>query len=143
MRQLYYPFRLWKERVSKKVKPIFLVYSNGIFSLYEYEFQYPNLHNSLVLIKHKNYSIEDTDIEISGLQDVMNGVVIQQEPEIPFPQADCFQRVINICELLSTQVLSRENVTERYAFDIRQTNYLAILVLLKNDTTNRGSLSTI
>lgn len=123
VRQLYYPFRVWRERVSKKVKPIFLVYSNSIFSLYEYEFQDPNSYNSLVLIKHKNYSIEDTNIEISDLQDVMNGAVIQKEPEIPFPQADCFQRVINICELLSTQVLSRENVTERYAFDIRQTNY--------------------
>ena len=36
VRQLYYPYRVWSNRVTKKVKPIFLVYSNGIFSLYEY-----------------------------------------------------------------------------------------------------------
>ena len=45
------------------------------------------------------------------------------EPEISFPQANCFERVINICELLNTQEMSREQVTEEYAFDIRQTNY--------------------
>lgn len=45
------------------------------------------------------------------------------EPEISFPQADSFQRVINICELLESQELSRDDVTEEYDFDIRQTNY--------------------
>ena len=38
IRQLYYPYRVWENRLSKKVKPIFLVYSNGIYRLYEYEF---------------------------------------------------------------------------------------------------------
>src|SRR5699024_11404678 len=42
---------------------------------------------------------------------------------ISFPQANSFERVINICELLNAQELSREQVTEEYAFDIRQTNY--------------------
>ena len=46
-----------------------------------------------------------------------------QEPQIPFPQADSFERVINICELLNEQELSRNEVTEQYAFDVRQTNY--------------------
>ncbi|MBO4714825.1 MAG: transcriptional regulator, partial [Verrucomicrobia bacterium] len=44
-------------------------------------------------------------------------------PSISFPQADSFERVINVCELLFTQELSREDITEEYAFDIRQTNY--------------------
>lgn len=124
VRQLYYPFRVWQSRVSKKVRPVFLVYSNGIYSLYEYEFQDPNVYNSLVLIKHKNYSIEDTDIEMSDLMDVAAQIsAFVPDPEISFPQADSFQRVINICELLESQELSRDDVTEEYAFDIRQTNY--------------------
>lgn len=124
VRQLYYPFRVWQSRVSKKVKPIFLVNSNGIYSLYEYEFQNPNIYNSLVLVKHKNYSIEDTDIEMSDLMDVVAQIsAFVSEQSISFPQADSFQRVINICELLESQELSRDNVTEEYAFDIRQTNY--------------------
>ena len=123
VRQLYYPYRVWRDRVTKKVKPIFLVYSNGIFSLYEYEFQNPDSYNSLVLVKHKNYSIEDTAIELSDLQHVAFRTKTVAEPNISFPQANSFERVINICELLNAQELSREQVTEEYAFDIRQTNY--------------------
>jgi hypothetical protein len=123
VRQIYYPFRVWSTRITKKVKPIFLVYTNGVFSLYEYEFQKPDSYNSLVLIKHKNYSIEDTAIELSDLQDVASQTQINPEPYISFPQANNFERVINICELLNVQNLSREQVTEEYAFDIRQTNY--------------------
>lgn len=123
VRQLYYPYRVWNSRVTKKVRPIFLVYSNGIFSLYEYEFQNPDSYNSLVLVKHKNYSIEDTVISLGDLQDTASHVQMLPEPKVSFPQANSFERVINICELLYAQELSREQVTEEYAFDIRQTNY--------------------
>lgn len=123
VRQLYYPFRVWSSRITKKVRPIFLVYSNGVFSLYEYEFQNRSSYNSLILIKHKNYSIEDTCIEISDLLEISRRVQTVAEPEVPFPQANCFERVINLCELLYSQDLSREQVTEKYAFNIRQTNY--------------------
>ena len=65
IRQLYYPFRVWNNRVTKKVRPVFLVHTNGIFSLYEYEFKDSDVYNSLKLVKQKNYSIEDTAIEIT------------------------------------------------------------------------------
>lgn len=124
VRQLYYPYRVWQRRVSKTVRPIFLVYSNGIYSLYEYEFQDPDVYNSLVLVKHRNYSIEDTSIEMPDLMDVATQISsFVPEPQISFPQADSFERVINICELLESQELSRDEITEEYAFDIRQTNY--------------------
>ena len=124
IRQLYYPYRVWENRLSKKVKPIFLVYSNGIYRLYEYEFQNSAIYNSLVLIKHKNYAIEDTSIEMSDLiEEAAQISQVVPEPEVSFPQADSFERVINMCELLSHQELSRDAVTEKYAFDIRQTNY--------------------
>jgi len=31
VRQLYYPFRVWQNRVTKSVRPVFLIYSNGIY----------------------------------------------------------------------------------------------------------------
>jgi hypothetical protein len=123
IRQLYYPYRLWKNNVAKKVKPIFLVYSNGIFSLYEYEFQDPNNYNSLVLVKHKNYCIESVDISLKEILTVLNRTTIIDEPEIAFPQADSFKRVINLCELLAEGEKSRDEITLNYAFDPRQTNY--------------------
>ena len=123
IRQLYYPYRTWKDRVAKVVRPLFLVYSNGIYRLYEYTFEDPDCYNSLVLVKQKNYSIEDTRIEDTDIEDVLNSVTAIREPNVPFPQADRFERVINLCELLSEQELSRNDVTELYAFDSRQTNY--------------------
>lgn len=123
VRQLYYPFRVWQSRVTKTVRSLFMVYSNGIYRLYEYAFQDKNNYNSLVLISQKNYSIEDTAIELKDIEAVLQNRIITMEPQIPFPQANSFDRVINICELLGEQELSRNDVTEQYAFDTRQTNY--------------------
>lgn len=123
IRQLYYPFCVWQGRITKPVKPIFLVYSNGIYRLYEYAFDDPNNYNSLRLVKQRNYSIEDTAISVSDIQAVLARTDIVSEPPIPFPQADKFDRVINLCELVSTQELDRTYVTEHYDFDVRQTNY--------------------
>jgi len=123
VRQLYYPFRAWQGRVTKPVRPLFLVYSNGIYRLYEYAFQDLCDYNSLVLVSQKSYTVEDTVIEITDIQDVLRRARTVPEPRIPFPQADSFERVINICELLNEQELSRNDVTEQYAFDVRQTNY--------------------
>ena len=105
VRQLYYPFRLWKNKVSKEVKSIFLIYTNGIFSLYEYKFENPKNYNSLVLIKHKRYSLEANDITLCDIQHILQATKVVKEPEIPFPQADSFERVINLCELLRAYLL--------------------------------------
>ena len=51
VRQLYYPYRAWCDRVTKKIKPVFLVFSNGVFYLYQYEFTDPQNYNSLSLVK--------------------------------------------------------------------------------------------
>jgi hypothetical protein len=129
IRQLYYPFRLWQSRISKAVRPLFLIYSNGVYRLCEYIFTEVNNYNSLILVKQKNYIVEDNVIKLSDVERLIykspfsTGKYLMPEPPIPFPQADSFERVINICELLNQQDLSRSEVTERYDFDERQTNY--------------------
>lgn len=123
IRQLYYPYRLWLNNVTKKVVPIFLVYSNSIFTLYEYEFQDINNYNSLVLVKQKNYSLDSVEIVLDDIITVLDKVKITSEPEISFPQADSFKRVINLCELLFDGSKTKDEITMNYAFDERQTNY--------------------
>lgn len=140
VRQLYYPYRVWKNRITKPVRPLFLVYSNGIYRIYEYEFTDPNNYSSISLVKQRNYSIEDTAITVDDIQQVLQNTILENEPQIPFPQADSFERVINICELLNDQDLSRNDVTDRYAFDARQTNYYTdaarYLGLIEKDREN-------
>lgn len=124
VRQLYYPYRLWKNKINKPVRPVYMVYSNGIFNVYEYKFENDENYSSIKLVKSKKYSIEDTEIDIQDIQDVFNNVNgFYEEPEIAFPQADSFERVINLCELLLDEPRTKSDITENYAFDERQTNY--------------------
>ena len=124
VRQLYYPYRLWKSKINKPVRPIYMVYSNGIFNVYEYKFENDEDYSSIKFVKSKKYSIEDTDIEIADIEDIYNSInEFVEEPEIAFPQADSFERVINLCELLSDEPKTKNEITENYAFDERQTNY--------------------
>ena len=123
IRQLYYPYRLWKSRICKQIRPVFFIYSNGIYRLYEYKFTDTNNYNSLFLVKFKKYSVEDTAITANDIQRLIIHSNPAPEPAIPFPQADKFERVINLCELLYENSMSQEEITEQYSFDTRQTKY--------------------
>lgn len=122
IRQLYYPFRVWSERVTKTVKSIFLIFSNGMFNLYQYQFEEPQNYNSLKLVKQKNYVIV-TEICLADIENLLRTVPLVQEPDISFPQADRMSRIINLIELLNEKPMTKQNITSEYAFDERQTNY--------------------
>ena len=38
VRQLYYPYRHWKEKVLKNIVPVFFAYDNGIYNIFIYSF---------------------------------------------------------------------------------------------------------
>lgn len=123
IRQLFYPFKAWSRRVTKKVRPVFFVFSNSIFHLYEYAFDAADDYNSIRLIQQRKYSLESTDIALQDIESIAAAAEPCAEPDIPFPQADSFARVINLCEILYARSLTREEATQEYAFDGRQTNY--------------------
>lgn len=122
IRQLYYPFRVWHNRVDKIVKPVFLIFSNGVFYLYQYQFEDPQNYNSLQLVKQKNYAIT-TKIHLRDIENLLETVPPIQEPDISFPQADRMSRIINLIELLNETPMTKQDITSQYAFDERQTNY--------------------
>jgi len=124
VRQLYYPYKLWNSKVHKQVRPIFLTYTNGVFHLREYAFTNVNHYNSLVLVKHRKYVVQEGSFNIEALSEILDRTRAIKEPEIPFPQADSFERVINLCELLKQkEFISKEEITQNYDFDTRQTDY--------------------
>ena len=122
IRQLYYPFRVWSGRVTKTVKPVFLIFSNGVFNLYQYQFDNPQNYNSLHLVKQKNYVIA-TEIGLTDIDNLLRTVPLVNEPDISFPQADRMSRIVNLIELLNEKPMSKQDITSEYAFDERQTNY--------------------
>jgi hypothetical protein len=141
VRQLFYPYRLWSGKINKKIRPIFLTYTNGIFHLREYTFKNSEHYNSIELVKQRKYVFQDTVINIETIQQILTSTKIVDEPEIPFPQADSFERIINLCELLSQKdSLTKEEITQKYDFEARQTNYYGnagkYLKLLERTQTN-------
>ena len=125
IRQLFYPYKLWTQKVNKKVRPVFLTYTNGVFYLREYTFTNSGHYNSIQLVKQGKYLIqEDSIINIEVIQNILHKVLPIQEPRIPFPQADSFGRVINLCELLKQKnTLTKEEITQEYDFSWRQAGY--------------------
>ena len=124
IRQLYYPFRLWSSKIEKPVHPIFLTYSNGIFHFKKYKFTDPNHYNSIDLIYEKRYAISKEVIKKKTILDLIDSVEIVEEPEIAFPQADSFERIINLCELIHQNGgMTAFEITSNYDFDKRQTSY--------------------
>ncbi|ABS24171.1 translation elongation factor [Bacillus paranthracis] len=123
VRQLYYPYRLWQAKTYKEVKPVFFTYSNDIFSFFIYEFTDPHRYNSAKLIGQKDFIIAHEELELEDIVEVFHTVHIQPEPEIPFPQADSFPRIVDLLGLLVENDLSKDDITRNYDFDERQTGY--------------------
>jgi hypothetical protein len=124
IRQLYYPFRLWSNKSTKQVHPIFLTCTNGIFHLREYTFDNVCVYNSIRLSREKRYTFSGESIRIEDIKEILRNNSCVLESAIPFPQANAFERLINLCELLDASgSLSRSFITRNYDFDIRQTNY--------------------
>jgi hypothetical protein len=123
IRQLYYPYRLWVDKISKKVVPIFLCYSNDIFHFFIYKFEDKNDYNSIRLVEQKNFTFAPERIDLGEIVDLVRGTTLVDEPEEPFPQADKFERVVDLLALLKTENLRATFITSNYDFDPRQTNY--------------------
>lgn len=133
IRQLYYPYRLWELKISKPVRSHFLTYTNGVFHLREFAFDALSHYNSIRLIKQKRYRIKENTaliINTELIQSLLNNSKITLEPEIPFPQADSFERIINLCEILRNKTsITKEHLLSYYdfkqsdTFDMRQVDY--------------------
>lgn len=123
VRQLYYPYRLWLGKTHKEVKPVFFTYSNDIFSFFIYEFTDPKRYNSLKLIGQKDFILAHEALELEDIVEVLHRVQMVPEPEVPFPQADSFTRVVDLLGMLVENDMGKEEITRNYDFDVRQTGY--------------------
>lgn len=130
VRQIYYPYRTWtkkleEKRINKKVRNIFLTYSDGNFYLREYEFEQQEDPSSIKMVKEDRYSIVKDALNLEKLQEILNNVAIVEEPEVPFPQCNDLDKVINLCELLcyKNEAMSKAEIAEEFHFVDRQADY--------------------
>lgn len=116
IRQLYFPFRRFSAVVHKPVIPLYQLYSNGVFQLFQYEFPDPADMTSIRLVKSAAYALGEAQVNLADILAHTREV----PSAIPFPQADSFARVVNLLELLP---LSLEEISEEYDFTGRQAHY--------------------
>ena len=122
IRQLYYPYRLWRSKVKKPIRLVFSIYSNRIFRLFEYKFENIKDYSSIKLVQSKNYSLEDTKITLDDLINVKNKTIIkyndnQDDKTLPpFVQADNFNRVISLLENMYDTTMDDEEIAELMHF---------------------------
>lgn len=128
IRQLYYPYRLWKDKVKKPIRLIFSVYSNRIYRLFEYRFKIPEDYSSIELVKSKNYSLQDTKITKEDLWEVRNHTTTRtdddmNDTDIPFIQANSMDRIISLLENLYENPMTGLQIAELMDFEPRQSDY--------------------
>lgn len=128
IRQLYYPYRLWKSKVKKPVRLIFSIYSNMIYRLFEYRFNKLEDFSSIELVHTKNYSLQDIQISLDDLIKVRKTTITtkndkKKKNSTPFIQADSLDRVISLLENMKTEPMSYAQVLELMNFVSRQRQY--------------------
>nr|WP_307337768.1 translation elongation factor [Metabacillus malikii] len=126
IRQLFYPYRVWSNRTTKRIQPVFFTHSNDIFSFFIYTFDNADTLGSIRLVEQKDFVISDEKISIEEIVAITrNTQIVQESREIPFPQADTFERVVDLLGLLYEKNLTANDVAENYDFNIRQSYYHA------------------
>ncbi len=128
VRQLYYPYRLWRTKVKKPVRLIFCVYSNMIYRLFEYRFTDPEDYSSIELVRMKNYSLQDTSVSMDELKEVRRCTPVRtddamEKTRTPFIQANSMERVISLLENLYENPMTSQQIAELMDFDPRQSDY--------------------
>lgn len=128
VRQLYYPYRLWRERVSKPIRLVFSIYSNMIYRLFEYRFNTIEDYSSIELVRTKNYSLQDIHISLEDLMEVRRNTSVTtsdniNEAGVPFIQADSVNRLISLLENMENNPMTYEQIMELMNFVERQYNY--------------------
>lgn len=156
IRQLYYPYRLWESKVDKPVRLIFSIYTNKIFRLMEYRFKEKGNYSSIELVRTKNYSLEDTSITLDEIKDVYDNIkdteVISDnmnvEDNVPFIQADNFERIVSLLENMYENPMTSEEIIELMKFTSRQRDYyfnagkyLGLFQKMKEDKVTKYGLT--
>lgn len=123
-RQLYYPWRMWKERgVTKEIVPLFLTFSNKVFSLTEYRFSEETIYSSLELVKQHSFTFAEK-LELPRLADLWQRIKPKSEcGDIPFPQANDLRKVIDIIDAVGNGLGSNTEIANFYGFVGRQSAY--------------------
>lgn len=122
-RQLFYPFHYLRQNTEKNIINVFLTYSGGSIFTHIYNIEDPSCYNSFKLEKICRFDLFE-EISINEIQDVVYFAQIAKEPEVPFPQANSFQKVLDCLDILQRRnYLTSSALATELGLEPRQGSY--------------------
>src|SRR5208337_2941931 len=122
IRQLYYPFRDWSCKSSKEIVPLFFVYTNGLF--YILQFAFGKEYGELRLVRSKCFTVNEPAKLPVNLSRLLAETLPGPEPDVPYPQANDLDKVIDIVTNFHSRSLSNKPaIADFFDFDERQGDY--------------------
>jgi hypothetical protein len=124
IRQLYYPYMDWSCRSCKEVVPLFFVYTNGLF--YILQFRFNEEYGKLQCVKSRCFTVNEPARQRINLKQLLEEIRTEPEPDIPYPQANDLDKVIDIVTNFRSAGLSNKPaIADFFDFDERQGDYYA------------------
>jgi len=124
VRQLYYPVRMWQERLpQKRSRAVFISYSDKVIALRLYDFTPSDDYGALTLTQASDFVLDALDHHID-LQEILTETRPEPAPRgVTFPQADDMAKVLDIVDATSAGVVNTSETMVRYGFTERQALY--------------------
>jgi len=122
IRQLYYPFKDWSCKSTKEIIPLFFIYTNGLF--YILQFAFGEEYGELRCVKSKCFTVNEPAKQPVSLKLLLAESQVEPEPDIPYPQANDLDKVIDIVtNFRSASLTNKPSIAEFFDFDERQGDY--------------------
>ena len=115
-RQLFYPYRQWSNRTAKKIKPLLLTYSNGVYLLTE--FCIGSDWGDIKIVANRAFNINDSPRATINFTDLSKAISVASEPPlVPFPQANDMDKIVDLIQLLDWGITQKSSIAEAFGFD--------------------------
>ncbi len=121
IRQLYYPFKHFQTKTKKKIRPLLLSFSNGVYYFTELQLNDNYYDYSIV----SNVAIEiviDEPQKALSIADLVTQETYNPKG-IPVPQANDLNKVIDLLKFLENRSADKFEIAEYFEFNDRQGDY--------------------
>lgn len=124
LRQLYFPYRTWKEKSKKSIRTVFATFDNGEVYLHEYVFPEYDVFSGM-RTRSVRYQISDELISKDRVELLLKNTYVRPNgSRVSFPQANAIFRIISLIEYLALKgEATRQEISDDYGFHIRQSGY--------------------
>jgi hypothetical protein len=107
----------------KEIVPLFFFYTNGLFYILQFSFgkEYGDLH----FVQGKCFTVNEPIKQQINLHKLFLSTNVEFEPDVPYPQANDLDKVIDIVINFSKGLTTKAAISEFFEFDERQGDYYA------------------